>query len=761
MSRRHPQARRPLAAVVRSFQSARWLPEALERRLLLTDFTVTTNADSGPGSLREALNQANATPGPHSIAFDEAITGRGAAPIALSTQLVINCELAMSVREGRFVVLDGQGLTRVLQVDPDARAHVTRVFVEHGRADVGAGIYNRGTLIYEDGGVYENTAGFHGGGIYNVGTLTITTNTEIYDNTARFGGGIANDFGTLEMDDGTDVARNVADSQGGGLYNQGAGRVNIDDSRFFENQARSGGGGIFNGGTLTLHASRVVRNTVTAGPGGGIFNSSNGTITVLSSTVSGNSASRGGGLANFKTIVLVGDTVSGNHAVTQGGGIDNESGTADIFNCTVSDNDASGGGSFGGGIYNGAALDLGSSDVVFNHSAEGGGVTSFGASVFNNTIVADNFRGATATEDNLSGTVNAAQSHANLIGTGSAAGFSNGTNGNLVGVADPGVLPPDDNGGPTPTAALLPTSPAVNHGDASFLAPDIFDVDGDGNTTEPIPFDERGRLRVAGGALDIGPFELSVAPQVRKLLIDSSGWSPAFRQYMTEQGLGNGSGYRLPADGGRDLPWTGLDRVSVEFDRDVAVQADDLLLRGVAVPTYAVRSFQYGGAGNYFVATWLLDAPFARPDRLTVEVDADAGGVTDARTGAPLDGELGPAAGYPSGDGNPGGDHRAAFAVLPGDANGNRVVLADDFSGVKARFFRTTVNPGPDGPTHYDAFYDINGSGSILADDFSIVKSRFFNTLPSVPPVAAARRLGNSYDLLCPRGLRESPGLFG
>src|SRR5206468_2113799 len=44
--------------------------EGLEQRTLLSVFTVTTTADSGPGSLRQAILDANDAPGPDEVHFD-------------------------------------------------------------------------------------------------------------------------------------------------------------------------------------------------------------------------------------------------------------------------------------------------------------------------------------------------------------------------------------------------------------------------------------------------------------------------------------------------------------------------------------------------------------------------------------------------------------------------------------------------------------------------------------------------------------------
>ena len=113
------------------------------------------------------------------------------------------------------------------------------------------------------------------------------------------------------------------------------------------------------------------------------------------------------------------------------------------------------------------------------------------------------------------GTVDSASSF-NLIGTGGSGGLTNGTNNNQVGVSDPRLSTLANNGGPTLTHALLTGSPAVDAGSNANLPPDTFDLDGDGNTSEAIPFDQRGmgfNRSVDGNGdgtatVDIGAYEL-------------------------------------------------------------------------------------------------------------------------------------------------------------------------------------------------------------------------------------------------------------
>ena len=67
------------------------------------------------------------------------------------------------------------------------------------------------------------------------------------------------------------------------------------------------------------------------------------------------------------------------------------------------------------------------------------------------------------------------------------------------------------NGGLTQTHALLPGSLAINAGDNGLLPLDVNDLDGDGNTREAIPFEQRGVGfdRVIGAGVDMGAVEMN------------------------------------------------------------------------------------------------------------------------------------------------------------------------------------------------------------------------------------------------------------
>jgi hypothetical protein len=50
-------------------------------------------------------------------------------------------------------------------------------------------------------------------------------------------------------------------------------------------------------------------------------------------------------------------------------------------------------------------------------------------------------------------------------------------------------------------------SPALDFGLTSLLPPDVWDLDGDGDTAEPLPIDVAGQARVRGPEVDLGAYE--------------------------------------------------------------------------------------------------------------------------------------------------------------------------------------------------------------------------------------------------------------
>jgi len=251
-----------------------------------------------------------------------------------------------------------------------------------------------------------------------------------------------------------------------------------------------------NSGVTAAISGLTIAGGNSATNGGGISNG--GTLTLTNCMLSGDSATNGGGIYNNGTLTLTNCTLSGDSA-TNGGGIYNN-GTLTLTNCTLSGDSATN----GGGIANGGTLTLTNSTLTANRAGAGGGLYTLGSSTLVNTIVAGNFQGAapSTTPNDIAGTVTTGASFNNLIGIGGSGGLTNGTSGNLVDVANPGLGTLGNYGGPTQTIPLLPGSPAIDAGKDS-LAPATDQRGVQRGPTEPY----------AGIHSDIGAFEFTLTSQ--------------------------------------------------------------------------------------------------------------------------------------------------------------------------------------------------------------------------------------------------------
>ena len=224
---------------------------------------------------------------------------------------------------------------------------------------------------------------------------------------------------------------------------------------------------------LTLTGGDTIGN----GVGGGV-SSFNADLVLTSSTVSGNQGFRGGGIfTGFGAVTLTSSTVSGNLSSGSGGGIQTLSGDVTLTSSTVSGNQTGGAGD-GGGIDSGGEVVITSSTVVGNSAGErGGGIFVSNAPVeIRNSIVAGNTDSSGA-PDLRPAPGQALTVEFSLIGDNTGSGLSEAqtpdANGNLIGSAagsgpvDPLLGPLQDNGGPTQTHALLPSSPALDAGDSA------------------------------------------------------------------------------------------------------------------------------------------------------------------------------------------------------------------------------------------------------------------------------------------------------
>ena len=385
--------------------------------------TVTNTNDSGPGSLRQALADAN-----DGDSIDFAVTGT----IGLTSgELLVDKAISISGPGAEKLAVNGNNQSRVFHIASGQTVTISGLTIINGHvSDSGGGIYNdHAALTLNDCTISDNSAtGDLGGGIHNdgkdVGHATLHINNSLVSNNS---GGIYND--ALQAGTATLVITYST------LSNNNTGDAINND----------GWSCIFCGNGTT--SVQITSSSITGNAGNAIYSDTGRqncggscpvTISITNSTISGN----GGGLYNS----TLSDTVVSNSTISDNGsGIYNDGGArgTSVFNTTMSNN--------GVEIRNVGAPLLTMGNTIFNVSPGG------------HSIVSD------------FGTVT---SYGYNISSDNGGGYLSGPGDQIN--ADPMLGPLQDNGGPTFTRALLPGSPAINAGDPNFVGPPDYDQRGPG-----------------------------------------------------------------------------------------------------------------------------------------------------------------------------------------------------------------------------------------------------------------------------------------
>ena len=142
----------------------------------MATFTVTTTADSGHGSLRQAILYANATPGDNIIVF--ATNGT----IVLSSPLpTVTDNTTINGPGSTQLTVSGNNAVQVFSFNGGNDDTLSGITIADGLATAyanGAGIANAGTLTLLNCTLVNNTnLGGWGGAISNSGDLYITNST--------------------------------------------------------------------------------------------------------------------------------------------------------------------------------------------------------------------------------------------------------------------------------------------------------------------------------------------------------------------------------------------------------------------------------------------------------------------------------------------------------------------------------------------------------------------------------------------------------
>ncbi len=283
---------------------------------------VTTTANLGPGSLRQAMATAWERPGPQEITFDPSLSGnvipiegsnivlepREAAESADHPSITIN----VSNLKGGITIRGGIGAKLVCHVGNNLLLRGLRL--TGGSDAYGGAILNSGNLTLTDCFIADNHASVNGGALGNNGTMVVERCT-ISNNSAKANGGAINSLGTLIVRD-TTFSGNTANH--GGAVIVGGGTAEFNRCTFSGNEARrtggavaiyasvkavhctfaqnrstgiargADGGGAFSfletGGSLNLDACIVAQNTAATGDGPDIWHQA-GSLTIVRSLV--------------------------------------------------------------------------------------------------------------------------------------------------------------------------------------------------------------------------------------------------------------------------------------------------------------------------------------------------------------------------------------------------------------------------------------------------------------------------------------------
>ena len=311
-------------------KKARWVGHVLFYVLFLgqisfaATITVRTTADSGPGSLREAVNSAKDG---DIINFANEIDGK---PIVLTTSIpIVDRKLTIEGNGVDKTIISGNGKTRVLDISGGGLVTLRLISLIDGMADNGGGmVVNDSVTLYMDhfrilgnvatkyngggidadclgcrlylshGEIAFNLAYDSGGGVEVIGADTVSFYNVAVNNNTLFGqfsygaGMEAWRSKSVTVQNSSFTANSSLGTRygaGGGISIYGGTTADIAYTTIAENSCINEGGGLFQYGLgVDVNASTLVNNQ--AYDGAGVYHETkvNSSVGILSSLVAGN-----------------------------------------------------------------------------------------------------------------------------------------------------------------------------------------------------------------------------------------------------------------------------------------------------------------------------------------------------------------------------------------------------------------------------------------------------------------------------------------
>ena len=251
--------------------------------------TVTNNNDSGAGSLRAAVTEANGNGEPDTIVFDGGFFSTPRTITLTSGELQVTRDGSPGSEPGRLLTIRGPGAnlltisgnnsSRVFYVSNFGNVAMSGVTVAGGNGigtvlneegNSGGGLLAHSSFVSLSDVTFRNNAAPNAGGaIYFSSMRNIAlANTLITENTAAFGGGIY-DVGdtpatTQRVYTDVTISNNTARNREGGAF-MSAGTTTMTNCRITGNKARSAqpaAGAAGNGGMLLSGGVATITDTV-------------------------------------------------------------------------------------------------------------------------------------------------------------------------------------------------------------------------------------------------------------------------------------------------------------------------------------------------------------------------------------------------------------------------------------------------------------------------------------------------------------------
>jgi predicted outer membrane repeat protein len=292
-------------------------------------FTVSNCADSGAGSLRQAVINANGAAGADTITFAVSCS-----PITLTSgQLTITDSVTITGPGAAALTVSGNNASRIFEINGSGiTVGISGLTITGGNDGPGGGILitTASAINIDSVVVTGNTSSDDGGGIYhtNYGGLLTLTNSTISNNSAGADGGGVNLYSSAVIRN-TTISGNTAQSAGGGLVayldNPGT-TLLIENSTISGNTkttaSRAGGGMRIStdnpGNSVTIRDSTIVNNTSSTTGGGISAYQPYLNLTITNTVIAGNSAASG--TPDLDRISASPQVLNVTYSLVQGGG---------------------------------------------------------------------------------------------------------------------------------------------------------------------------------------------------------------------------------------------------------------------------------------------------------------------------------------------------------------------------------------------------------------------------------------------------------